>query len=86
MRTTLEIEDDIYLYARQVALAEQVSVGKVVTRLMREGARVAGQVSAKTSVPDPDGYVYRNGIPIIPGDGRVITQDLIDRIRDEEGI
>ena len=87
MRTTLEIEDDIYLYARQVASAEHVSIGTVVSRLMRDGLNSTTRIDRNAATaPDADGYVYVNGIPVIPGNGRVVTQELIDQIRDQEGI
>ena len=84
MRTTLDIEDDIYVHARQVAAVEHVSVGKVVSRLMRQGLQNA--VAHSASAADSLGFVYKHGIPVLPADGRTITQALIDRIRDEEGI
>ena len=85
MRTTLDIEDDIYVHARQVAAVEHVSVGKVVSRLMRQGLQNTMAHSASAAA-DSLGFVYKHGIPVLPADGRVITQALIDRIRDEEGI
>ena len=81
MRTTLDIEDDVYLYAREIAAAERISVGKVVSRIMRDGLRNSTAAAASTGA-----YVYRNGIPIIPPSNRVVTQALIDKIRDDEGI
>ena len=86
MRTTLDIEDDIYVHARQVAAVEHVSVGKVVSRLMRQGLQNALAHSAGAAAADSLGFVYKHGIPVLPADGRAITQALIDRIRDEEGI
>lgn len=86
MRTTLEIEDDVYVHARQVAAAEHVAVGKVVSRLMRQGLQNAAAHSTHAAVADSSGFVYKHGIPVLPADGRVITQALIERIRDEEGI
>ena len=105
MRTTLDIEDDVFLHARQVAAAERLSVGKVVSRLLRQalqgGAHSADGIdpsgasaSALREAASP--YVFKNGIPVIAAtahshvegrlSGRVVTQELIDQIRDEEGI
>ena len=86
MRTTLNIDDDIYLHARQIADAEHVAVGTIVSRIMRQGLQVAAPGGTDGQTPDNSGYVYVNGIPVIAADGRVITQALIDRIREEEGI
>ncbi len=83
MRTTLEIDDDVYFHARQIAEVERIAIGKVVSRLIRNG------LSPKSSPADANGYVYKNGIPVLglePTDTRKINQTLIDTIRDEEGI
>ena len=86
MRTTIDIEDDIYLYARQIASAERVAIGKIVSRMMRDSLRPAIALGVREQAQDQYGYVYKNGIPVIPADGRVITQELIDRIREDEGL
>ena len=86
MRTTIDIEDDIYVYARQIAAAERVAIRKIVSRMMRESLRPAIQMGVHEQAPDQYGYVYKNRIPVIPADARVITQELIDHIRDDEGI
>ncbi len=86
MRTTLDLEDDIYLHARQIAAAEHVSVGKIVSRMMRESLHAPTAQPSASQTPEASGYVIVNGIPVIAADTRVITQELIERIREDEGI
>jgi hypothetical protein len=93
MRTTLDLEDDVYLYAREQAARERVSIGRVVSQLMRmgvTGAQGAGAAGAGTAAqPAEDGLRFVNGIPVIqspPESLRVVSQALIDRIREDEGV
>lgn len=76
MRTTLAVDDDILSAARDLARARGVTVGKVISDLARE---------ALTVVPTPhdDG---RFGFPTLPRRGVVVTDELVNQIRDEEGV
>jgi hypothetical protein len=85
MRTTLDLDDDVLTHARAVAQAERVALGKVVSRLVRE--RLAAPEAAGPAAED--GYVYKNGIPVLLPEAahpRTVTQGLIEQIREEEGI
>lgn len=76
MRTTLDIEEDILQAVKELAEHEKTTAGKVLSRLARKG--LLGD--------QPRGMRSRNGVPILPSRGRVITNELINRIREEEGI
>jgi hypothetical protein len=89
MRTTIDLEPDVFLQARQIAQAERTSIGKTISRLLRERFQSpppllnqAGQVLT----PDGDGFTLRNGFAVLPSGGRKITLDSVQRIMDEEGI
>ncbi len=75
MRTTLDIEDDVLQAAKELAEREKTTAGKVLSRLARRGLLGPGR---KTKT--------RNGVPVLPSRGRIITNEFIDQIRDEEGI
>jgi hypothetical protein len=83
MRTTLDLDEDVFLHVRQQAQAERTSIGKTVSRLLRERFQASRQVA----LPAADGYgfVYRNGIPILPQRGKKLTLDTIEQIIDEQG-
>ncbi len=49
MRTTLEIDDDVYLYARDVAASERTSIGKTISRFLRESLKRARRLKAPTA-------------------------------------
>ena len=78
MRTTLDIEEDVLLAVKELARHEKTTAGKVVSRLIRKG--LTGDLRKSRKV------TYRNGVPILPSRGRIITNELIDQIREEEGI
>lgn len=78
MRTTLDIEEDVLLAVKELARHENTTAGKVVSRLVRKG--LTGQVPKSRKI------IYKNGIPVLPSRGRIITNEFIDQIREEEGI
>jgi hypothetical protein len=78
VRTTLDIDDDVLLAVKERARGEKRSAGKVLSDVARRG--LAGP-SSEGGVP-----TYRNGLRIVPSRGGIVTNELIDRIRDEEGI
>ena len=83
MRTTIDLDYDILVAAKEVARMENVSLGKVISRLVRQAltggvAQQAGNVPAATATAT--GFV-----PFAPR-GAVISNGLIDRLRDAEGV
>ena len=78
MRTTLDIEEDVLVAAKELARHEKTTAGKVISRLARQG--LSGGIGKKRKM------TYRNGVPILPSRGRIITNEMIDKIREEEGI
>jgi hypothetical protein len=78
MRTTLDIEEDVLLAVKELARHENTTAGKVVSRLVRKG--LTGDVKKARKIE------CRNGIPLLPRRGVIVTNELIDKIREEEGI
>ena len=74
MRTTLDIDDDVLLAAKDLAHREHRPMGKVISDLAR-----------KTLIPAGKTQKFRNGFPLLPsaGKGRVVTMELVNRLRDE---
>lgn len=86
MRTTLDIADDVLFAARDLARREKKSLGEVISDLARQALN-EGHGPAPTSFAllsqEP---LVRNGIHPLPPRGGVVSNALIDRLRDEEGI
>ena len=82
MRTTLDIEEDVLAAAKEIARRQNVSAGQVVSRLLREA------LSGRSRWNDEPANRGRKvgGFRPFPAQGVVVTNDLIDRLRDEEGV
>ncbi|HEX7353735.1 MAG TPA: antitoxin [Mycobacteriales bacterium] len=73
MRTTLEIDDDVMAAARELARAERVSIGSVVSDLARRGLA-------------PARVQRRHGRPVIhsPAGAPPITPEMVRGALDED--
>ena len=82
MRTTLNIDDDLLIAVKEVAKRESKSTGAVVSRLLRESLSRFGR-------DDPAGQgsdlIVELGFRPFPKRGGVVTNELIDRLREETG-
>jgi hypothetical protein len=78
VRTTLDIDDDVLQAARERARREKSTIGSVISELARRGLSPA---------PDPRGVAEPAAIyglqPFAPRGG-VVTNDLIDRLREDD--
>lgn len=75
IRTTLALDEDVMVLARQVAQRERISLGKAVSELVRRA-----QAGAQT------GMKPRSPFTVYPARGEVITSEHVYRLIDEEGI
>ena len=74
MRTTLDIDEDVLLAVKHRARAEHRSAGAVLSEL----ARMALTASA------PESTESFLGFQPLPKRGGVVTNELIDKLREEE--
>ena len=87
MRTTLDIADDVLFAARELARREKKPLGQVVSELARRAfAQPAVQAGSAVPPPGVSEPLAAYGIHPLPPRGAVISNELIDRLRDEEGI
>jgi len=80
MRTTLDIDDDLLAASKELARHEGTTAGAVVSRLLRQAltARAVAEDASRYSVPG-----FR---PFAAKPGAVVTNDILNRLRDEEGV
>ncbi len=78
MRTTLDIDEDVLLAAKERARRERRSAGAVLSELARQ-ALTGGPPPAE--VAEPESFY---GFEPLPRRGAVVSNDLIDRLREEE--
>jgi hypothetical protein len=73
VRTTVDLEDDVLIAAKEIARQRGLSTGKILSELARQ------------ALSRHDGATTRNGVPLFPvqqGAG-IVTLELINRLRDE---
>jgi len=80
MRTTLDIEEDVLQAAKELAQREGSTAGRVISQLARRG------LTAPAAVPANKAVVIRNGVPLLPSSGELITLEHIQKLMDQEGI
>lgn len=80
MRTTIDIEDDVLAAAKELARLQNVSAGQVVSKLMRQA--LAGREDAAT--PNPG--AAKVGFRPFASRGGVVTNDIVNALRDREGV
>ena len=76
MRTTLSIDDDVLSAAKEMAAAQDKTVGEVISSLAR---RALNPLESRRKT--------RNGVPLLPvraGAARV-TSELVHQLREELG-
>ena len=77
MRTTLAIDDDILLAAKALARRGGSSVGAVISELARKGLNADPAVDA---APGNEGF---HGFRPLPRRGKPVTNEMIDRLRED---
>ncbi len=82
MRTTLDIESDVLAAAKELARLQRVSTGQVVSRLMRQA--LSGQ-QPPSAAPAPEAG-RAGGFRPFPARGVVVTNELVNELRDREGV
>lgn len=82
MRTTLNIDDDLLIAIKEVAKRESKSAGAVVSRLLRQSLTGGGHDAPRGREDDP---ATEFGFRPFPKRGGVVTNELIDRLREESG-
>ena len=92
MRTTLDIADDVLFAAKEVARLEKKPLGRVISELVRRAfAQTAGSLpypayperieNAPLHVSE---RIANYGIHPLPARGGLVSNELIDRLRDQE--
>lgn len=76
MRTTLDIDDDLLLAAKEMARRENVSAGQVVSRLLRDILTRSGGETAPVVA----------GFRPFAANGKVVSNDQVNALRESEGV
>jgi predicted DNA-binding ribbon-helix-helix protein len=74
VRTTLDLEEDVLLVAKEIARRQGVSIGKVLSDLARRALSRHDTTAATRNAVPP--------LPVQPG-ASVVTLELVNQLRDE---
>jgi hypothetical protein len=77
MRTTLDIDDDVLRAARELARREKKTAGRVISELARKALAAPPAAAAKEARA-----LY--GLRPFPRRGGIVTNDVIDRLREDD--
>lgn len=78
MRTTLDIDADVLAAAKELARREQKTTGQLVSELLRRAMTQPAQGVSES--------VACYGFEPFASRGTVVSEELITRLRDDEGI
>ena len=78
MRTTLDIDEDVLAATKKIAERQRKSAGELASELMRG----ALQIRARRTSPKASG---RHGFRPIPSGGAPVSDEFVNRMRDELG-
>lgn len=85
MRTTIDIDEDVLAAAKELARSQNLSAGQVVSLLLRRALTGQNQHLAKTK-----GAVSKSqpvaGFRPFPAGEAVVTNDVVNRLRETEGV
>jgi hypothetical protein len=82
MRTTLDIEDDVLLAAKEAARRRKLSVGAVISDLARRSLLQSNEPTGSRTAPARS-RLARLGIHPLPKRGGLVTNEAIDQLRDD---
>ena len=82
MRTTLEIEDDVLLAAKELARRSGTTAGRVISNLARQ-ALTQPAAAANRRAKEPAAV---HGFRPFPSRGSVVTNEQVDKLREDEGV
>ena len=81
MRTTLDIDDDVLLAAKERAARERISIGAVLSELAREA------LSGKDATPGRTRDRKAVGrFALLPRRREIVTLEKVRRLHDDEGV
>jgi hypothetical protein len=81
MRTTLDIDDDVLIAAKELAKARKSTAGEVISDLVRKALTVPTSPAAATG---PGGTILKNGWYVLPSrGGPPVTSELVQRLLEE---
>jgi predicted transcriptional regulator len=82
MRTTLEIEDDVLLAAKELARRRGTTAGRVISTLLRQALTQPAAATTRGALE----VATIHGFEPFPSRGKVVTNELVEQLREQEGV
>ena len=79
MRTTLEIDDDVFALSRSQAQRKYITVGEMISRLARQGMHSQNPPCLQCAAP-------KSKFALLPARDEFITTQHVCALMDEEGM
>lgn len=86
MRTTLDIADDVLQTARDLARREKKTLGEVVSELARRALVMPVSTARPQMLVAETSPLAAYGIQPLAPRGGLVSDELVSRLRDQEGI
>ncbi|MFO1426420.1 MAG: hypothetical protein U1F11_05500 [Steroidobacteraceae bacterium] len=83
MRTTLDIDDAVLAAVKDLAHRQQRTAGEVLSTLARQALTDAAAGSSSRGVREPRHFYFFESFS---ANGKVVTNEHIDDLRDREGV
>ncbi len=83
MRTTLDIEDDVLAAVKELARRQQLTAGEVLSSLARQALTGGATAGPAGAVQEPKAFY---GFESFAANGKVVTNEHIDDLREREGL
>jgi hypothetical protein len=77
MRTTIDIDDDVLRAAKELARRGRTTAGRVISELARKALSTSPASVRKNAKP-------LHGFRPFPRRGAIVTNELIDRLREDD--
>lgn len=79
MRTTINLDDDVYQLASLYAAGRGVTLGAAIGELVRRA-----EAGSRAVTRSPRIRIAANGLPVISANGRVITSEMVKEAQEDE--
>ena len=81
MRTTLDLDPDVLMAAKELAARSRRTAGQVISEVFRRGLQQPTPGSKPSQTLSKPRLAA--GFEVIPANGRVVTAELVRRLREE---
>ena len=78
MRTTINLDDDVYELASTYATARDITLGSALGELVRTSRQKSSQ-AFRSTIP-----IAANGLPIFPSRGKRLTPEMVKAASEDE--